>query len=59
MEDLLQTDPEQLVKEHCHLLCLDLVALASGPTKDELEWIAEVDSVFEATGARGRRLPLA
>ncbi len=34
MEGFLHTDPEQLLKEHCHLLFSDFDALASGPIKD-------------------------
>jgi hypothetical protein len=48
MEDFLHTDPEQLLKEHCHLLFSDFAALASGPTKDKLEWIPEIDSALGA-----------
>jgi hypothetical protein len=48
MEGFLHTDPEQLLKEHHHLLFLDLVALTSGPTKDKLEWISEMDSALGA-----------
>jgi hypothetical protein len=39
MEGFLHTDPEQLLKEHRHLLFSDFAALASGPTKDKLERI--------------------
>jgi hypothetical protein len=46
MEDFLHTDPEQLLKEHCHLLFSDFAALASGPIKDKLEWISEIDSAL-------------
>jgi hypothetical protein len=31
MKDFLHTDPEQLLKEHCHLLFSDFAALASDP----------------------------
>jgi hypothetical protein len=48
MEGFLYTDPEQLLEEHCHLLFLDFAALASGPTKDKLEWISEIDSALRA-----------
>jgi hypothetical protein len=37
MEGFLHTDPGQLLEEHRHLLFSDFVALASDPTKDELE----------------------
>jgi hypothetical protein len=40
MEGFLHTDPEQLLEEHRHLLFSDFAALASGPTKDKLEWIS-------------------
>jgi hypothetical protein len=40
MGGFLYTDPEQLLDEHHHLLFLDFAALASGPTKDKLEWIS-------------------
>jgi hypothetical protein len=48
MESFLNTDPEQLLEEHCHLLFSDFAALASGPTKDKLEWISEIDSALGA-----------
>jgi hypothetical protein len=48
MEDFLHTDPEQLLEEHCHLLFFDFAALASGPTKDKLKWISEIDSALGA-----------
>jgi hypothetical protein len=48
MEGFLHTDLEQLLEEHCHLLFSDFVALASGPTKDKLEWISEIDSALGA-----------
>jgi hypothetical protein len=48
MEGILCTDPEQLLKEHHHLLFLDFAALASSPTKDKLEWISEMDSALGA-----------
>jgi hypothetical protein len=34
------------LEEHCHLLFSDFAALASGPTKDKLEWISEIDSAL-------------
>jgi hypothetical protein len=46
MEGFLYTGPEQLLKEHHHLLFSDFAALASGPIKDKLEWIFEIDSVL-------------
>jgi hypothetical protein len=49
MEGFLHTDLEQLLKEHCNLLFSDVAALASGPTKDKLEWISEIDSALGAT----------
>jgi hypothetical protein len=55
MEGFLHTDSEQLLEEHRHLLFSDFVALASGPTKDKLEWISEIDSALGAAShvARG------
>jgi hypothetical protein len=55
MEGFLHTDSEQLLEEHCHLLFSDFAALASGPTKDKLEWISEIDSALGAAShvARG------
>ncbi len=55
MEGFLHTDPEQLLKEYCHLLFSDFAALASGPIKDKLEWISEIDSALGTTShvARG------
>jgi hypothetical protein len=49
MEGFLHTDLEQLLEEHRHLLFSDFAALASGPTKDKLEWISEIDSALGAT----------
>jgi hypothetical protein len=46
MEGFLHTDPEQLLEEHHHLLFSDFAALASGPTKDKMEWISEIDSAL-------------
>jgi hypothetical protein len=55
MEGFLHTDLEQLLEEHHHLLFSDFAALASGPTKDKLEWISEIDSAMGAAShvARG------
>jgi hypothetical protein len=41
MEGFLHTNLKQLLEEHCHLLFSDVAALASGPTKDKMEWISE------------------
>jgi hypothetical protein len=49
MGGFLYTDPEQLLEEHCHLLFSDFTSLASGPIKDKLEWISEIDSAVGAT----------
>ena len=48
MEGFLHTNPEQLLEEHCHLLFSNFAALASGLTKDKLEWISEIDSALGA-----------
>ncbi len=48
MEGFLHTDPEQLIEKHRHLLFSEFAALASGPTKDKLEWITEIDSALGA-----------
>jgi hypothetical protein len=48
MKGFLHTDPEQLLKEYRHLLFSDFAALASGPIKDKLEWISEIDSALGA-----------
>jgi hypothetical protein len=55
MEGFLHTDPEQLQEKHRHLQFSDFAALASGPTKDKLEWISEIDSALGAAShvARG------
>jgi hypothetical protein len=55
MEGFLYTNPEQLLEEHRHLLFSDFDALASGPTKDKLKWISEIDSALGAAShvARG------
>jgi hypothetical protein len=47
-EGFLYTDPEQLFEEHRHLLFSDYADLASGPIKDKLEWISEIDSALSA-----------
>jgi hypothetical protein len=49
MEGFLHTNPEHLLEEYRHLLLSDFAALASGPTKDKLEWISEIDSALGAT----------
>ena len=41
-------------EKHCHLLFSDFAALASGPTKDKLEWISEIDSALGAASHVGR-----
>jgi hypothetical protein len=46
MGGFLHTDPEQLLEEH--LLFFDFAALASGPTKNKLECISEIDSALGA-----------
>jgi hypothetical protein len=55
MEGFLHTDPEQRLEEHPHLLISDFAALPSGPIKDKLEWISEIDSALGAAShvARG------
>jgi hypothetical protein len=54
MEGFQHTDPEQLLEEHRLLLLSDFAALASGPTKDKLEWISEIDSALGATSHMAR-----
>ena len=54
IEGFLHTDLEQLLKEHCHLLFSDFAALASGPTKDKLAWISEIDSALGAASHMAR-----
>ncbi len=44
MKVFLHTNLEQALEEHCHLLFSDFTDLASGSTKDKLEWISEIDS---------------
>jgi hypothetical protein len=48
IEGFLHTDLEQLLEEHWHLLFSDFAGLTSGPTKDKLEWISEIDSALGA-----------
>jgi hypothetical protein len=55
MEGFLYTDPEQILEEHCHLLFSDFAALASGPIKDKLERISEIDSALGAASHVARR----
>jgi hypothetical protein len=57
MEGFLYTNPEQLLAKHHHLLFSDFAARASGPIKDKLEWISEIDSALGAAShvARGSR----
>jgi hypothetical protein len=53
IEGFLHTDPEQFLKEHCHLLFSDFAALAPGPIKDNVEWISEIDSTLGAASHGG------
>jgi hypothetical protein len=55
MEGFLHTDPEQILEEHPYLFFSDFAAFASGPIKDKLEWISEIDSALGAAShvARG------
>jgi hypothetical protein len=46
MKGFLYTDSEQLIEEHHHLHFSDFAAIASGPIKDKLEWIFEIDSAL-------------
>jgi hypothetical protein len=54
MEGFLHTNPEQLLEEYYHLLFSDFAALASGPTKDKLEWILEIYSALGAVSHMAR-----
>jgi hypothetical protein len=54
MEGFLHTNPEQLLEKHHHLLFSEFAALASGPTKDKLEWISEIDSALGAASHMSR-----
>jgi hypothetical protein len=53
IEDFLHTDLEQLLEEHHHLLFSEFAALVSGPTKETLEWISEIDSALDAASPDG------
>ncbi len=58
MEGFLHTDPQQLLKEHLHLLFSDFAALASSPIKDKLEWISEIDSALGAASHMAQGLDM-
>jgi hypothetical protein len=48
IKECLEIDPEELLEKNWDLLQLDFERLATGPVKDKMEWIAEMES---ATGA--------
>ncbi len=40
----LDTDPEELLREHSHLLFTNVKNLATGPIKDKRQWVAEFEA---------------
>lgn len=48
IEECLEIDPEDLLDENRDLLQLDFERLATGPVKDKMEWIAEMESAMGA-----------
>ncbi len=48
IEKYLETDPEELLREHKHLLFTNFKNLAEGPIKDKRQWIAEIKAARSA-----------
>ncbi len=48
MEECLEINPNNLLTENQELLHLDFKRLATGPLKDKVEWIAEMESTMGA-----------
>ncbi len=48
MEECLQIDPGDLLVEERELLEADVDKLIHGPTLDQLEWLAEMDTAWGA-----------
>ncbi len=48
IEMCLDTDPEELLQEHSHLLFTNFKNLAAGPIKDKRQWVAEFEAARSA-----------
>ena len=59
IEQCLDTDPEELLQEHKHLLFTNFKKLAAGPVKDKRQWIAEFEMARSAALHIGRGLRMA
>ena len=59
MQDLMHTDPEELLPRHQHLLEIDFGALSEGSSIPRLHWIAAMDSATKAADCvrRGHFIP--
>ncbi len=54
MDKYLDTDPEELLREHTHLLFTNFKNLAEGPIKDKRQWVAEFEAARSAAHHVGR-----
>jgi hypothetical protein len=48
IEQCLDTDPEESLQEHKHLLSTNFKKLAAGPVKDKQQWVAEFETARSA-----------
>jgi hypothetical protein len=48
IERCLDTDPEEMLREHSHLLFTNFKNLATGPIKDKQQWLAEFKAARSA-----------
>ena len=51
VEDLMYTEPDELLPKHRHLLQEDFEALAEGSAQDRQYWIVSMESVIKAAEA--------
>ena len=54
IEQCLDTDPEELLQEHKHILSTNFKKLAAEPVKDKQQWIAEFETAWSAARNIGR-----
>jgi hypothetical protein len=54
IEMCLDTDPEELLREHSHLLFTNFKNLATGPIKDKRQWVAEFEAARSAAHHVGK-----
>jgi hypothetical protein len=59
IERCLDTDPEELLQEHSHLLFTNFKNLATGPIKDKRQWVAEFEAARSAAHHAGKGLKVA